>query len=52
MLGSTGDEATLGEVISLITDLRDEIKSSNSADKATFPGNKASWEVALGDYEA
>ena len=32
MLGETGDEATLEEVITLITDLRDEISSSNMAD--------------------
>ena len=32
MLGETGDEATLEEVVALITDLRDEIASSNMAD--------------------
>ena len=50
MLGETGDEATLGEVITLITDLRDEIASSNMADQATFPGNLANWNTALSDY--
>ena len=50
MLAETGDGATVEEVVSLITELRDEISRSRAADAASFPGNMEGWEQTLSDY--
>lgn len=50
MLAETGDGATVEEVVSLITELRDEISRSRAADGASFPGNMQGWEQTLADY--
>jgi hypothetical protein len=39
MLAETGDGATVEEVVTLITELRDEISRSRAADTASWPGN-------------
>jgi hypothetical protein len=50
MLAETGDGATVEEVVSLITELRDEISRSRAQDAATFPANMEGWTSTLGDY--
>ena len=50
MLAETGDGATVEEVVSLITELRDEISRSRAQDAATFPGNMEGWSSTLSDY--
>lgn len=50
MLAETGDGATVEEVISLITELRDEIMRSRNQDAADFPVNEEGWTNTLNDY--
>ena len=49
-LAETGDGATVEEVISLITELRDEIMRSRNQDAADFPVNEEGWTNTLNDY--
>jgi hypothetical protein len=51
MLAETGDGATVEEVVTLITELRDEISRSRAQDAATFPGNMQGWVATQGDYQ-
>lgn len=44
MLAETGDGATVDEVVTLITELRDEIMRSRTQDGVDFPNNLAGWE--------
>jgi len=44
MLAETGNEATVEEVVGLITELRDEIMRSSAEDRANFEITQQGWE--------
>ena len=43
MLAQTGDDASVHEVIGLITDLRDEIARAHEFDRINYPVSKQCW---------
>jgi len=52
MLAETGDGATVEEVVSLITELRDEISKSRKEDGTSHPNNLKGWEATLKTYKS
>ena len=51
MLAETGDGATVEEVVSLITELRDEISKSRKQDGIEHPNNLKGWEATYDTYK-